>query len=30
MAIALTIGLIDWIEHRDFGFPDLLLLVVRV
>ena len=30
MAIALTVGLIEWIEHRDFGFLDLMLLVVRV
>src|SRR3954447_14360808 len=30
MAIALTVGLIAWIEHRDFGFVDLMLLVVRV
>src|SRR6185436_20299134 len=30
MAIALTVGLIQWIEHRDFGFLDLMLLVVRV
>ncbi len=30
MAIALTVGLIEWIEHRDFGFVDLMLLVVRV
>jgi cell volume regulation protein A len=29
MAIALTIGLIDWIQKPDFGFPDLALLVVR-
>jgi cell volume regulation protein A len=29
MAIALTIGLIDWILKADFGFPDLLLLLVR-
>src|SRR6185503_7422592 len=29
VAIALTIGLIDWIDKPSFGFPDLLLLVVR-
>jgi cell volume regulation protein A len=29
MAIALTIGLIDWIEQPDYGFPDLALLLVR-
>ena len=29
MAIALTLGLIDWIEDPTFGFPDLVLLVVR-
>jgi potassium/hydrogen antiporter len=29
VAIALTIGLIDWIQKPSFGFPDLLLLVVR-
>ena len=29
MAIALTIGLIAWIEKPDYGFGDLLLLVVR-
>jgi cell volume regulation protein A len=29
VAIALTIGLIDWIEESSFAFPDLLLLVVR-
>src|ERR1041385_8212125 len=29
MAIALTIGLIDWIEKPTFAFPDLVLLVVR-
>jgi cell volume regulation protein A len=29
VAIALTIGLIDWIEKPSFAFPDLLLLVVR-
>jgi cell volume regulation protein A len=29
MAIALTVGLIAWIEHSDYGFPDLLLEVVR-
>src|SRR3954464_1284097 len=29
MAIALTIGLIEWIQSRTYGFPDLLLLVVR-
>jgi cell volume regulation protein A len=29
VAIALTIGLIDWIEKPSFTFPDLVLLVVR-
>jgi cell volume regulation protein A len=29
VAIALTIGLIDWIEKPSFAFPDLLLLVLR-
>jgi potassium/hydrogen antiporter len=29
VAIALTIGLIDWIQKPSFGFPDLLLLVIR-
>jgi potassium/hydrogen antiporter len=29
MAIALTIGLIAWIEESDFDFPDLVLSVVR-
>ena len=29
MAIALTIGLIEWIETRGYGFPDLAFLVVR-
>ena len=29
VAIALTVGLIEWIEGPDFGFPDLLFLVVR-
>lgn len=29
VAIALTIGLIDWIEEPSFAFPDLVLLVVR-
>ena len=29
VAIALTIGLIDWIEKPSFAFPDLLLLVFR-
>jgi len=29
MAIALTIGLIAWIENRTYGFPDLALEVVR-
>src|SRR3954462_7343066 len=29
MAIALTLGLIDWIQESDFGFLDLLLLLVR-
>jgi cell volume regulation protein A len=29
MAIALTIGLIEWVQHASYGFPDLVLLVVR-
>jgi cell volume regulation protein A len=29
MAIALTVGLIAWIEHSDYGFPDLFLEVLR-
>jgi potassium/hydrogen antiporter len=29
MAIALTVGLIAWIENSDYGFPDLVLEVVR-
>jgi potassium/hydrogen antiporter len=29
MAIALTVGLIAWLEHDDYGFPDLVLEVVR-
>jgi cell volume regulation protein A len=29
VAIALTIGLIEWIEKPTFAFPDLILLVVR-
>ena len=29
MAIALTLGLIAWIEQADYGFADLSLLVVR-
>jgi cell volume regulation protein A len=29
VAIALTVGLIDWIEKPSFAFPDLLLLIVR-
>ena len=29
MAIALTIGLIAWIEEPAFGFSDLALLIVR-
>jgi cell volume regulation protein A len=29
MAIALTLGLIEWIQHSSFGFPDLALLVGR-
>ena len=29
MAIALTIGLIDWIEKPDYGFADLSLLLLR-
>jgi potassium/hydrogen antiporter len=29
MAVALTIGLIDWIEKPDYGAGDLALLVVR-
>jgi cell volume regulation protein A len=29
MAIALTIGLIDWIQKPSYGFDDLVLLLVR-
>jgi potassium/hydrogen antiporter len=29
MAIALTLGLIEWIQHSDYGIGDLTLLVVR-
>jgi hypothetical protein len=29
VAIALTIGLIDWIEEPNFDLPDLVLLVLR-
>ena len=29
MAIALTVGLIAWIQDPGYGFPDLVLLVVR-
>src|SRR5262249_1259816 len=29
MAVALTVGLIAWIEHSNYGFPDLALEVVR-
>ena len=29
VAIALTLGLIQWIETPNFGFPDLMLVVVR-
>jgi cell volume regulation protein A len=29
VAIALTIGLIDWLEKRSFAFTDLVVLVVR-
>ena len=29
VAIALTLGLIDWIEEPDFGLPDLVLLVFQ-
>ena len=29
MAIALTVGLIEWIQEPEFGFPDLVLLIVR-
>jgi cell volume regulation protein A len=29
MAVALTIGLIDWIEKPDYGFADLSLLLLR-
>jgi cell volume regulation protein A len=29
VAIALTIGLIDWIEEPSFAFPDLARLVVQ-
>ena len=29
MAIALTIGLVDWIQSPAYGFPDLALLLLR-
>jgi potassium/hydrogen antiporter len=29
MAVALTIGLIEWVEHSDYGILDLSLLLVR-
>ncbi len=29
VAIALTLGLIAWVEHRDYGLGDLLVLLVR-
>ena len=29
VAIALTIGLIDWLQKENFAFPDLVLLCVR-
>jgi potassium/hydrogen antiporter len=29
MAIALTVGLIEWIQEPEFGFPDLVFLLVR-
>ncbi len=29
MAIALTVGLIDWIENHAYGFGDLVLLLLR-
>ena len=29
MAIALTVGLIAWIEHSDYGFPNLAVEVVQ-
>lgn len=29
MAIALTVGLIEWIQEPAYGFPDLMLLVTR-
>ena len=29
MAIALTLGLIEWIQHSNYGLGDLILLVVR-
>jgi cell volume regulation protein A len=29
VAIALTIGLIDWIDKPSFTFPDLVLLILR-
>src|SRR4051812_10317348 len=29
MAIALTIGLVDWIRSPGYGFPDLALLLLR-
>src|SRR5689334_4842685 len=29
MAVALTLGLIEWVEHADYGAGDLTLLLVR-
>ena len=29
IAVALTIGLIQWVEDRSYGLPDLILLVAR-
>src|SRR5262249_45080595 len=29
LAVALTIGLIQWVEDRTYGLPDLVVLIVR-
>ena len=29
IAVALTIGLIQWVEDRSYGLPDLIVLIVR-
>ena len=29
IAVALTIGLIEWVQNRSYGLPDLLMLVAR-